>query len=130
MPPVGADFMIGAINFECIFKPQDYGSDDHLKRDWRQCVVHEVEDFASKLRVELLPDFAMSDPGEDVVVDPDTQETGEGRRFKMDYAKGRQVRPVGRQIHNFQAVRLTNFAPEEPIRLINHLLLSTIRSSK
>ncbi len=129
-PGVGDEYMIGAIDFTCVFKPQNYGTDDVLKRDWRQVVTHEVENFASELRVELLPDFASSDPEELTVVDEETQETGEGRVFKMDSAKGRQVKPVGRLVHNFMGIKMTNFAPEEPIRLINHALMTTPRSSK
>ena len=129
-PAVGDDFMVGAINFRCVFKPQNYGTDDISKRNWRQVVVHEIESFASKLRVELLPDFSQIDPDELTVVDQVSQETGEGRIFRMDYEKGRQVRPVGRSVHNFEAVRFTNFAPEQPIRIINHLLMLTPRPSR
>jgi hypothetical protein len=124
------EYMIGAIEFDLLFKPNNYGSDDMLKRDWRQVVVHEVENFASKLRIDLLPDFQFSDPEADTVVDPVTGETGEGRVFLMDYSKGRQLKPVGRYIHNFMAVRMRNFAPEEPIRIINHLLCKSPRTSK
>ena len=129
-PAVGDDFMIGAIDFDCVFKPQNYGTDDMTKRDWRQVVVHQIESFASKLRVELLPDFAQIDPDELTVVDPVTNETGEGRVFRMDYEKGRQVKPVGRSVFSFMAVRFKNFAPEEPISVINHLLMMTPRTSK
>jgi hypothetical protein len=124
------EYMIGAIKLDLLFKPQNYGTDDMSKRDWRQIVVHEVEQFASRLRVDLLPDFALSDPEADTVVDPVTGETGEGRVFRMDYAKGRQIKPVGRLVHWYQAVRMRNFAPEEPIEIINHILGSEIRTSK
>lgn len=124
------EYMIGAIELDLLFKPQNYGTDDMSKRDWRQIVVHEQESFASKLRVDLLPDFALSDPEADTVVDPVTGETGEGRVFRMDYAKGRQIKPVGRLIHWYMAVRMRNFAPEEPIEIINHLLGVEPRVSK
>jgi predicted metallopeptidase len=100
------------------------------KRDWRQVVTHEIESFSSKLRVELLPDFTQVDPDELTVVDPTTNETGEGRIFRMDYEKGRQVKPVGRRVFSFMAVRFKNFAPEEPIKVINHSLMMTPRTSK
>jgi hypothetical protein len=125
--------MIGAINMDITFKPQNYGTDDPQKRDWRQVVVHEVENFASQIRVDLLPDFQLSDPEADSVVTESSDgdlETGGGRTFMMDYPKGRQVRPVGRLIHNYMSVRITNFAPEEPVRIINHLLMVVARESR
>ncbi len=64
------------------------------------------------------------------MVDPVTGDVGEGRVFRMDYERGRQVKPVGRNIHFFMAVRMRNFAPEEPVRVINHLLGMEPRSSK
>lgn len=124
------EYMIGPIELDLLFKPQNYGTDDMSKRDWRQIVVHEIEDYASQLRIDLLPDFSMSDPEADTVVDPVTEETGEGRVFRMDYQKGRQVKPVGRYVHWFMALRMRNFAPEEPIRIINHLLCVEPRTSK
>lgn len=129
-PAVGDDFMVGAIEMDLLFKPQNYGTDDMTKRDWRQAVVHEIEDYSSKLRIDLLPDFQLIDPEADTVIDPVTNEVGEGRSFRMDYEKGRQVRPVGRHVHSFMAVRMRNFAPEEPISIINHLLMVTPRTSK
>jgi hypothetical protein len=124
------EYMIGAIKLDLLFKPQNYGTDDMSKRNWRQVVVHEVEQFASKLRVDLLPDFALSDPEADTVIDTVTGETGEGRVFRMDYNKGRQVHPVGRLVHWYQALRMRNFAPEEPIEIINHVLGVEPRVSK
>jgi hypothetical protein len=129
-PAVGDDYMIGAIEFRCVFKPNNYGTDDHLKRDWSQILVHRIEEFASKLRVEIRPDFQLTDDEELTVIDPVTQETGEGRRFLMDYNRGRQTRPVGRRIYNFEQIVMSNFAPEEPIAVINHLLRVTPKSSK
>jgi hypothetical protein len=124
------EYMIGAIDLDLLFKPQNYGTDGLSKRDWRQIVVHEIEQFASQLRVDLLPDFSMIDPEADTVVDPVTEETGEGRVFRMDYAKGRQIKPVGRHVHFYMALRMRNFAPEEPIRIINHLLSVEPRTSQ
>jgi len=53
-----------------------------------------------------------------------------GRVFRMDYSKGRQIKPVGRLIHFYMGLRMRNFAPEEPIRVINHLLCTEPRTSK
>lgn len=116
------EFMIAPIELDLLFKPQNYGTDDTPKRSWRQIVVHEIENFASQVRIDLLPDFMNSDPEADSVIDPVTNETGQGRIFRMDYSKGRQIKPVGRYIHQFMAVRIRNFAPEEPVRIINHIL--------
>ena len=123
------EFMIGPIEMDLTFKPQNYGVDDVQKRSWQQIVVHETEQFSSKLRVDLLPDFQLSDPEADTVIGDDG-ETGQGRTFSMDYSRGRQLRKVGRNIHNFMAIRMRNFAPEEPIRIINHILCEEPRSSK
>ncbi len=123
--------MIGAIDMDITFKPTNYGSDDFLKRDWRQVLTHEVEDYASELRVDLLPDFSFGDPESDTVVNDDKDpDTGDGRIFKMDYPKGRQVRPVGRLIHNFMGVRMRNFAPEAPVRILQHSLMVAVRESR
>ena len=131
-PQVGWDYMIGPIELVSLFKPSNYGTDDILKRDWRQVVTHIPEDVASILRVELLPDFANSDPEELTVVNEEDGEleTGEGRIYDMSFSKARQVRPVGRLIHNYMGVRMRNFAPEEPIRVLNHHLMMTPKASK
>ncbi len=131
VPAVGDEYMIGAIDMDITFKPTNYGSDDFLKRDWRQVLTHEVEDYASELRVDLLPDFSFGDPESDTVVNDDKDpDTGDGRIFKMDYPKGRQVRPVGRLIHNFMGVRMRNFAPEAPVRILQHSLMVAVRESR
>jgi len=124
------EFMIGAIELDLFFKPQNYGLDDTQKRDWRQIVIHEVEDFSSKVRIDLLRDFSSIDIDAETVVDPVTQETGQGRIFRMDSEKGRQIKPIGREVYNHMALRMRNFAPEEPVRIINHALCVTPRSSK
>lgn len=129
-PGVGFDYMIGAIKFEAIFKPTNYGTDDNQKRNWRQVVTHLPEAVASSLRVELLPDFFLSDPEELTVLNGDPPEPGEGRIFDLSFNKGRQVRPTGRIIHNYQAVRMKNFAPEQPMRILGHSLMVTPRMSK
>lgn len=122
-PSAGDDFMLGAIEFKCIFKPNNYASDDIEKRNWSHVIVHEKETVSSKLRIELLPDFADEDPEELTVVRG--TETGEGRTFDMSFRLGRQVAPIGRYIHTFHAVRFKNFAPDEPIRIINHAMRVT-----
>lgn len=127
IPVVGRQYMLGPIRFDALFKPRNYDTDDVLKRNWRQVLTHDVQPTASELRIELLPDFALSDSEEETVVNEDGET---GRRFFLDYSKGRQIRPVGRRIHNYMAVRMTNFAPEEPIAIINHILGVEARQGK
>lgn len=117
----GYDYMIGPIDWRAEFKPSDYGEDDTLKRPWRQVIVHEVEDVSSIVRVELRPDFQFSDDDAEAIQDEEGN-TGQGRLFDMSFIRGRQVAPVGRILYNFQQVILTNFAPNQPVRLLNHLL--------
>lgn len=128
-PGVGDDYMLGPIEFRATFKPSNYGTDDFTKRDWRQVIVHEPEAVSTQLRTELLRDFQNSDIDEDTVVDA-AGETGEGRTFDLGFGQGRQLRPVGRLVHSFMGVRLSNFAPEEPLTIINHLLMLAPRTSK
>lgn len=126
-PEVGDDYMLGPIKFLAEFKPTNYETDDIQKRDWQQVLTHIPESVASELRVELIPDLQNSDPEEDTVIDPVTMATGKGRVFRMDHPTGRQIAPVGRLIHNFQQIRFSNFAPEEPIRVLNHTMRLTPR---
>jgi hypothetical protein len=128
-PPQGYDYLIGAIDFRAEFKPTNFGDDDLLKRPWRQCIVHEPETVTSLVRVELIPDFQNSDDEEGSVVDAQGQ-IGQGRVFDMNFSKGRQLQPVGRQLYNFEQIVLTNFAPESPIRLLNHLMMVDAHTSK
>jgi hypothetical protein len=129
IPDVGDEYMIGPIEFRAEFKPANYGTDDFTKRSWRQIIVHEPEEVSTVLRTELLRDFQNSDIDEDTVTDEDGA-TGEGRTYDLGFGKGRQIRPVGRLIHNFMGVRLSNFAPEEPLTIINHVLGEIPRLSK
>lgn len=129
-PSPGDDYMLGPIELISLFKPMNYGTDDPLKRDWRQIVTHEIEAVSSSLRIELLPDLINSDPEELTVVSGEPPAPGAGRVFDMSQPRGRQVHPVGRLIHNYMGVRMTNFAPEEPIRVLNHALGMTPKSSK
>lgn len=126
-PSEGDDYMLGAIEFRAVFKPQNLGTDDMLKRDWGQVVTFVPEAVSSQLRVELLPDFASVDDDE-LTVKNSEGEVGDGRTFDLSFQKGRLTRPVGRRVYNFMQVKLTNFAPEEPIRLLNHALRSNPRT--
>jgi hypothetical protein len=119
-PEVGWEYMLGPIDFQAEFKPTNMLVDDTVKRNWAQYVVHEPEDAASELRVELWPDFTTEDPGSGTIAQPDG--TVGNRNFLMDWKLGRQKRPVGRDIYAYVAVKFSNFAPEAPIRIINHLL--------
>lgn len=118
---VGYDYMIGPIDFRAEFKPSSYGDDDTLKRGWRQILTYEPEDVSSVVRVQIIPDFQNSDDDGEAVVDDDG-ETGNGRQFDLSYSRGRQVHPLGRRIYNYEQVILTNFAPNEPVRVLNHIL--------
>lgn len=129
LPSVGDDYMLGPIRFLADFKPANYGTDDFSKRDWRQVIVHEPEQVSTELRTELLRDFQNSDVDEDTVTDA-AGVAGLGRTFDLGFGPGRQIRPVGRLVHQFMGVRLTNFAPEEPITILNHLLMLSPRTSK
>jgi hypothetical protein len=129
IPNVGDEYMIGPIEFRAEFKPANYGTDDFSKRDWRQIIVAEPEAVSTQLRTELLRDFQNSDIDEDTVTDPDGA-TGEGRVYDLGFGYGRQIRPVGRLVHNFMGVRLSNFAPEEPLTIINHVLGVIPKQSK
>jgi hypothetical protein len=125
----GDEYMLGPINFVAEFKPSNYGTDDFTKRDWRQILVHEPEAVSTDLRTELLRDFQNSDVDEDTVTDS-SGETGQGRNYDLGFGKGRQIRPVGRLVHDFMGVRLSNFAPDEPLTILNHLLLMLPRTSR
>jgi hypothetical protein len=129
-PDPGDDYMLGPINFISLFKPMNYGTDDMLKRNWRQVLTYDIEEVSSQVRVELLPDLQNSDPEELTVLSGEPPATGAGRVFDMAEPRGRQIQPVGRLIYNYMGVRLTNFAPEEPIRILNHELAVTPKISK
>lgn len=125
-PSVGDEYMIGAIQFVAAFKPKSMGTDDALKRDWKQVLTFAPQDVSSQLRVELLPDFANIDPDELTVLNSEG-ESGEGRTFDLGFQRGRIKRPVGRRIYNYMQVRMKNFAPDEPVEILNHALLSNPR---
>lgn len=125
----GYEYMLGAIEFVAEFKPSNFGTDDFQKRNWQQILTHEPEEVSTSLRIELLPDFQNSDPDEGSVTDTDG-EVGQGRTFDLSYTKGRQLRPIGRLIYNFQQVRMKNFAPDQPVRILQHTLRVTPKSSR
>lgn len=125
-PEAGWEYMLGAIFFEAVFKPQNYGTDDYTKRNWKQVLIHEPESINSELMVELLPDFSDVDQFEGDIISNDAGDL-EGRTFLMDQKFGKQVRRIEKVVHTYLGVRMTNFAPEEPIRIINHAITTTAR---
>jgi hypothetical protein len=125
----GYDYMIGPIDFRAEFKPTNYGDDDMLKRDWRQIITYEPEDVTSTIRVQLIPDLQNSDDDEGNVVN-EAGETGQGRTFDLNYSRGRQLRPVGRNLYNYEQIVITNFAPNQPVRILNHTIASAPHTSK
>ena len=129
VPVEGSEYMIGAIDFTAEFKPTNFGTDDFQKRDWKQVLTFEPETKATSLRVELKPDLSSIDDEELTVVNADG-ETGDGRTFDLSTQTGRFQRPVGRRIYSFEQVVFRNFAPDEPVRILNHTLRTTPRASK
>lgn len=117
----GYEYWIGPIDFRAEFKPTSYGDDDTLKRNWRQIVTHDPEQVSSLVRVQLIPDFQNSDDEEGAVLD-DAGVEGSGRVFNMNFVRGRQVHPVGRNLYNFEQVVITNFGTNMPVRILNHYL--------
>ncbi len=122
-PEAGYDYMIGAIEFDAIFKPTNFGTDDMQKRDWKHLLTFVPQDVSSLVRVELRRDFADTDVDELTVTDSEG-ETGDGRVFDTQFAAGRIKRAIGRRIYNYLSVRMRNFAPDEPVQILNHTLLS------
>jgi hypothetical protein len=128
-PQAGWEYMLGPIRFEAVFKPTNMGSEDLTKRHWKHGLVHVIEEAASEVLVELLPDFSDVDQFEGDILSDDEQEDT-GRTFNMDFALGRQTRKVEKIVHVYMGVRLTNHAPEEPIRIINHFMEVDPRTSR
>lgn len=120
------EYMIGAIDFRAVFKPTNMGTTDLQKRNWGQVVTFNPQQVSSILRVELLPDLASVDSEELTVRDSEGQ-VGGGRTFEMQSPSGRITRPVGRRIHSYMQVRMSSFAPDEPIAILNHALRVTPR---
>jgi hypothetical protein len=125
-PSVDDDYLIGAIEFLAEFKPTNYGDDDTLKRNWRHALVYEPEDKKSVVRIRLIPDFQNIDDAENV----DDGTEGDGFLVDLSFAKGRQTLPVGRKIYNFEQVVISQFAPEAPVRILNHVVMVEPHTSK
>lgn len=115
---VGAEYMIAPIDFLAEFKPWNLGSNQMVKRAIDLFVIHEPEDFDSRLQVEFLADFEDTDRSADGVESDDSGVAGD-RLFRMSHKTGKQRMSLGRLVHTFQQLRLSNFAPEEPIRILN-----------
>ena len=120
--------MLGPIEFSPSFKPTDFGTGDFPKRSWRHVVEYDPGQIASKLQVELLSDFEATDPISGVTVTDEPNR--KFRVFDLSYGKGKQVEAVERDIHNFMQVKMNNFAPDEPIRVLNHYLMQTPKVSR
>lgn len=128
LPTIGSEYMLGPIAFECVFKPTEFGVPDGEFRNWRHVVIHDPEDRSAILEIEILQDFSQVDVEADTVTNPDGEISR--RTFDMSYPRGRQSRPIGRSIYSFLGFRMTNFAPEEPIRLLNHIIGIEMKSSR
>lgn len=126
-PDEGYEYMLGPIEFAAVFKPTNFGTDDSQKRDWKQVLTFVPQAVSSQVRVELLPDFANVDDEELTVKDAEG-EVGAGRTFDLSEQRGRIKRPVGRRVYNFMQIRMRNFAPDEPVEILNHALLSNPRT--
>jgi hypothetical protein len=129
IPQPGWEYMIGPIEFLALFKPTDFGSDDDTKRDWRCIVYHEPEDHDSFVRIDLLQDFQATDPNADIQLQQDGTTEGP-RQVNLNYAFGKQVIPLSREVFTTMQVKLSQFAPESPVRLINFALCVEGRTSK
>lgn len=116
----GYEYMLGPIELDLRFKPTNYGTDDHQKRNYKHVVTFVPQEQASNLRVQYLPDLLSEDELGTEVLEPTI---GQGRNFDMSQRKGRLTAPLPRVIHNFVAARLHNFAPDEPIELLNHAIM-------
>lgn len=126
LPARGWQYMLGPIEFFVSFKPTNFGTSDFPKRSWRHAVEYVPQAVASQLQIELLTDFEESDP----VSGQQIEEGRKARVFDMSHATGKQVEPVEREIHHYMQVRLRNFAPDEPIKLLNHILMQTPKLSR
>ena len=131
LPSAGWEYMLGPIEMLASFKPTNFGTTDFPKRSWRHAVEYDPQTVASQLQVELLTDFESEDPisGATIEEDGDTI-TRKARVFDMSHSTGKQIEPVERQIHSFMQVKLRNFAPDEPIRVLNHVLMQTPKVSR
>jgi len=129
VPAAGWEYMVGPIEFLALFKPTDFGSDDDTKRDWRVVIYHEPEDHDSFVRIDLLQDFQATDPNADIQIQADGTTVGP-RQVNLNYTFGKQVMPVSREVFTTMQVKLSAFAPEAPVRIINFCLAVEGRTSK
>jgi hypothetical protein len=128
-PAVGDEYMIGPIELLAEFKPTNYGDDDTLKRNWRHALTYVPEASRSVVRIRLLPDFQEEDEEEDVIVDPQGN-IGQGFTVDLSFPKGRQTLPTGRKLYNYEQVVISQFAPEAPVRILNHVIMVAPHTSK
>jgi hypothetical protein len=125
----GYEYWIGPIDWRAEFKPTSIGDDDVLKRNWRHILTHDPEDVTSLVRIQLVPDFQESDDEEGSVLN-DAGVEGAGREFDLSFERGRQLHPIGRNLYNYEQVILTNFATNQPVRILNHILAIDPHTSK
>jgi hypothetical protein len=125
----GYEYMIGPIDWLAEFKPTSFGDDDVLKRNWKMILTHNPEEVTSEVRVQVIPDFQNSDDDESAVLD-DAGIEGDGRVFNMNFARGRQKKPMGRNLYNYEQIVLRNFAPNQPITILNFLMDLDAHTSK
>lgn len=116
--PEGTRYVIGAINWFATFKPTSLQKDSSIKRTVDLFVVHVPEEFDSQVKIECFPDFATEDEREGAILSTDDA-TPNGRTVLMSNPKGSQIVPLGRIVSRYMGYRLSNFAPEQPIRLLN-----------
>ncbi len=125
-PDEGWEYMLGPIEFNASFKPTDYGTADFEKRPWRHAIEYDPQQVGTQLQVELLFDFESVDP----VSGTQLEDGRKARVFDLSLSRGKQVEPVERTIDNFLQVKLRNFAPDQPVRLLNHYLMITPKVSR
>jgi len=133
---IGYEYMLGPIDMDLRFKPSDYGTDDNLKRHWGHGLTFVPQEQASVVRVEVKVDLDATDSLEGEVASGEPlfaggpPQVGGGRLFDMSQRKGRLVATMPRRIHNFVALRMSNFAPEEPVEILNHMLRFEVQEGK
>jgi len=116
--PAGTEYMLGPINWYAMFKPSSLGKDSVTKRTIDLFVVHVPEEFDSSVKIEILSDFSAVDERAGAIMSDDSSAPGD-RRMLMSNPKGRQLATIGAVIYAYIGYRLSNFAPEQPIRIIN-----------
>ncbi len=115
---VGTRYKLGPINWYATIKPTNLGIDSEVKRTIDLYLIHAVEEFASQVKIECFPDFASADERAGAILSDDSGIPGD-RILSMDSAKGRQNISLGRIIYAYMGYKLSNFAAEQPIRILN-----------